>query len=369
MKKSVNVNLGGRVFQIDDDAYRMLDTYIQNIRALYQKEDPDGEIVEDFEQRLSDLLWEKKYGEEAVITVQMTEEAIRQLGPLEEIKADESFEEERFEAGAGSASAAGAGSATSSALGASEASFGQDTAWTRASERKKYFRNPDDKWISGVIGGLGALMGIDPLFLRVLFVLLMFTPVNWVLFLIYITFWIFIPKAVTVEDKLRMEGRPVSSSEIWNKITEEASFAAGAASDGLSRMSKAFGKKETFPEDAQKPKKKSSGDSLMYWVIGIAVLLVVVFSVYWLFDFVASGSFLYPETWDIDLLGLMGDPFTAGGIVMALMMALVAIIIAFAAIFILFVLPLGLIIRSNMNGGLKVVLCLIWLVLLGLAAL
>ena len=366
MKKTVNVNLGGRVFQIDDDAYRMLETYIQNIRALYQKEDPEGEIVQDFEQRLSDLLWEKKYGEDAVITVAMTEDAIRTLGPLEDIQEEDVYHETSFSA---SEESRGDSAETRSETFAGNAAAGGASQSVPLSERKKFFRNPDDKWISGVLGGLGALMGIDPLFLRILFILLMFTPVNWILIIMYFTFAIFIPKAKTVEDKLRMEGRPVSSSEIWNKISEEAAFAASTASDGLNKVGKMFAPKaKSNPASDGKTAKSNPGDSIMYWVIGIAVLLVVFFSIYWLFDFVGSGSFMHPETWNYFVPDMLGHGLLGGGIILSIIMVFVGIITAITLVFALLVLPLGLIIRSNMSGALKVILCLIWLVVIGLIA-
>ena len=38
MKKTLTVNLGGRVFNIDDDAYRLLDNYLNNLRHHFRKE-------------------------------------------------------------------------------------------------------------------------------------------------------------------------------------------------------------------------------------------------------------------------------------------------------------------------------------------
>ena len=35
MKKTLTVNLGGTVFNIDDDAYRLLDNYLSNIKNVY----------------------------------------------------------------------------------------------------------------------------------------------------------------------------------------------------------------------------------------------------------------------------------------------------------------------------------------------
>ena len=38
MKKTLTVNLGGTVFHIDEDAYRLLDNYLSNLKIHFRKE-------------------------------------------------------------------------------------------------------------------------------------------------------------------------------------------------------------------------------------------------------------------------------------------------------------------------------------------
>ena len=39
MKKTLTVNLGGTVFNIDDDAYRLLDNYLSNLKIdVYKRQ-------------------------------------------------------------------------------------------------------------------------------------------------------------------------------------------------------------------------------------------------------------------------------------------------------------------------------------------
>ena len=38
MKKTLTVNLGGTVYHIDDDAYRMLDDYLSNPKHFFRKQ-------------------------------------------------------------------------------------------------------------------------------------------------------------------------------------------------------------------------------------------------------------------------------------------------------------------------------------------
>ena len=49
MKKTLTVNLGGTVFNIDDDAYRLLDNYLSNLKIHFRKEAGADEIVDDIE--------------------------------------------------------------------------------------------------------------------------------------------------------------------------------------------------------------------------------------------------------------------------------------------------------------------------------
>ena len=60
MKKTLTVNLGGTVFNIDDDAYRLLDNYLHNLRQHFRKEAGADEIVDDIERRISELFCEKQ---------------------------------------------------------------------------------------------------------------------------------------------------------------------------------------------------------------------------------------------------------------------------------------------------------------------
>ncbi|MDR0976678.1 MAG: PspC family transcriptional regulator, partial [Prevotellaceae bacterium] len=59
MKKTLTVNLGGVVYNIDEDAYRLLDNYLRNLKHYFAKQGDADEIVTDIEQRISELFAEK----------------------------------------------------------------------------------------------------------------------------------------------------------------------------------------------------------------------------------------------------------------------------------------------------------------------
>src|SRR5512145_2187682 len=57
MKKTLQIHIGGRHFQIDEDAYIKLTHYLEDLKRQFSAEGESGkEIVEDIEQRISELL-------------------------------------------------------------------------------------------------------------------------------------------------------------------------------------------------------------------------------------------------------------------------------------------------------------------------
>ena len=54
MKKSIEINLGGRIFNIDDDAYELLNENIESLRANFKDNEEGEEIVADIELRLGE---------------------------------------------------------------------------------------------------------------------------------------------------------------------------------------------------------------------------------------------------------------------------------------------------------------------------
>lgn len=99
MKKTLTVNLGGTVFNIDEDAYRLLDNYLMNLKAHFRKEAGADEIVDDIERRISELLAEKLDGNRQVITLADVEGVIARMGKPEEM--DDADRESEQRAGEG----------------------------------------------------------------------------------------------------------------------------------------------------------------------------------------------------------------------------------------------------------------------------
>ena len=68
--------------------------------------------------------------------------------------------------------------------------------------------------------GIAAYFGLDPIILRIIFVILFFIPAGSGL-LIYIILWIIIPEAKTTAQKLEMKGEKVNVGNIEKSIKDE----------------------------------------------------------------------------------------------------------------------------------------------------
>jgi phage shock protein PspC (stress-responsive transcriptional regulator) len=81
---------------------------------------------------------------------------------------------------------------------------------------KKMFRDSERKVIGGVSGGVAAYFGIDIVAVRLLFIL--FTIFFGIGFVIYVVLWIALPEAVSITDRMEMQGEPVTLSNIETNI-------------------------------------------------------------------------------------------------------------------------------------------------------
>lgn len=153
MKKTLTVNLGGTVFHIDEDAYRLLDNYLCNLKLHFRRQAGADEIVNDIELRISELFSEKLTAGSQVITIADAEEVINRMGKPEEM---ETGTEENAASGEGYGSG----------------SWNSDTNSSYTSTRRRLYRNPDDKMLGGVIGGLSVYLGWDSTWFRLILVFL-----------------------------------------------------------------------------------------------------------------------------------------------------------------------------------------------------
>ncbi|WP_409415625.1 PspC domain-containing protein [Flavobacterium sp. PS2] len=191
MNKTVNINLGGMFFHIDEDAYLKLTRYFDAIKRSLGNSSGKDEIIKDIEMRVSELLTEKQKSEKHVVGLKDVDEVIAVMGQPE----DYIIEEES---------------------NASHQSF--SNSGTRKS--KKLYRDKEKGMIGGVATGLGHYFGIDSVWLKIMFLIFVFAGFGTGI-LAYIVLWIVTPEAVTTSEKLEMTGEPVTISNIEKKVREE----------------------------------------------------------------------------------------------------------------------------------------------------
>mgnify|MGYP003798669581 FL=1 len=190
----MNVGIGGSSFVIEEDAYQRLDLYLERFRNEMDSHDA-GEVMEDGEQRIAELFYEYTRGKSEVVTLDVVERVIRQLGypndSEEEAEPEDTTRRSRRRNGY-------SGYERYDGLG--------------EKPRRRLYRDPDDTMIGGVCSGLAAYINCDPVLIRVLAVVTFFmgTASFWV----YIILWIAVPMAKTASEKLEMRGLPVTAENL-----------------------------------------------------------------------------------------------------------------------------------------------------------
>jgi phage shock protein PspC (stress-responsive transcriptional regulator) len=187
MNKTVNINLAGIFFHIDEDAYLKLQRYLDAIKRSFTDSQGRDEIITDIEARIAELFTENLQNERQVVSSKLVDQVITIMGQPEDYLVDE----EIFE----------------------------DEPTYQYSNRpiKKLFRDTDNSYIGGVSAGLAHYLAIDAVWLRLLWIILAIGS-GGSFILIYILFWILVPEAKTTTDKLMMKGEEVNISNIEKKI-------------------------------------------------------------------------------------------------------------------------------------------------------
>ncbi len=287
MKKIININLSGRVIPIEDAAYEKLQAYIESLRRYFASEEGRDEIINDIESRIAELMNDKVRKGADCVTEADLEEIIQSIGRPQDFAADDATDS------AGSATGADTGAAYTGPRKKSRlyrdssdkfiggvcsglaAYLNVDPAIVRilfaiitfggfglgfliyillwivlpssdldGYRGKRLFRNPDDKILGGVAGGLGAYFNKDAKMIRLIFIApllismllsilggfgnydfdvfpnLVFGSLNGTLFLIYVVLWIVLPEARGPYERMEMRGESVDLNSIRQNVKD-----------------------------------------------------------------------------------------------------------------------------------------------------
>ncbi|MDN3593776.1 PspC domain-containing protein [Zunongwangia endophytica] len=193
MNKTININLAGMFFHIDEDAFNKLQHYLDAIKRSFTDKQGRDEIIMDIEARVAELFTEKRANKSQVISLKDVDEVIAIMGQPEDYMVDEDiFEDE------------------------------PEQPYTKSSKKtsnKALYRDTENSYVGGVSSGLGHYLEIEAIWIRLIWVVLTVASSGVFLF-VYIAFWIFTPEAKTTAEKLSMRGEDVTISNIEKKIRE-----------------------------------------------------------------------------------------------------------------------------------------------------
>ena len=183
MKKNFSVNIGGRIFNIDDDAYECLNSYLSRLRNFFAAEQGYQEIIADIEMRIAELLDLQKAHGLSIITLKHIQNVIASMGEPDQLS-DSETEQPKHAPG--------------------------------IKTRGKLFRDPANRQIGGVAAGIAAWFGIDPVWVRLIFAgLTLFYAVG---IIVYVVLWLILPVAQTTSEKLEMQRQSININTLRNEL-------------------------------------------------------------------------------------------------------------------------------------------------------
>ncbi len=192
MNKTVNINIGGLFFNVDENAFQKLSSYLDAIKRSLSNPSGQDEIMKDIEMRIAELLAEKQKTDKHVVSLKDVDEVILVMGQPEDYRIDDESEEP------------------------TKTTFTSSTSRTS----KKLYRDKDKGMIGGVCTGLGHYFGVDAVWIKILFLIFVFAGFGTGI-LAYFILWVVTPEAITTSEKLEMTGEPVTISNIEKKVREE----------------------------------------------------------------------------------------------------------------------------------------------------
>ncbi len=206
MKKTFQVNINGYVFHIDDDAYNLLSTYLDQLHKSFPGNE-GKEIVTDIESRIAEIFNENIKSGARVIVLDDVNSVIKQMGQPEELSDEPQAEDRKTDNGEKSDSKASDADASPT-----------PPPFTPDATIKRLYRRESDKVFGGVLGGLGVYLNWNPTIMRVFIVILALCTKVWPLAIVYLIAWMIIPAARSPRQILEMNGMPVTVGSVGQTI-------------------------------------------------------------------------------------------------------------------------------------------------------
>lgn len=255
MKKNIKVNVSGMLFNLDEDAYQVLETYLKRLEDHFKNTDGNKEIIEDIERGIADMMNSKLSESKTIITIEDIEEIVKAMGEPYEIDEESEPQKETYTTG------------------------GTSTA------QRRLYRDSDNKVIAGVCSGISSYLNVDVAWIRILFVILFL--ISGTGLIIYLVLWVAVPEAITTAQKLEMQGESINIDNIEKKIREELNNLGEQINDFKDKhLNK---KKSKINNSARK-----ATSSISHIISAFTKLIVVLFGVMFTLIAVVLLSLLIP---------------------------------------------------------------------------
>lgn len=232
MKKVFDINIDGRKFVIDDDAYTLLSDYLDTLHHLFVHRFEGEEVVDDIESRVRELLSEKLLSRESqIVTSVDVTEIIERIGSPNELVSESIEEVVGTESESNADEIPPYNNESEDSNGKATENHSGEERRTDSGQRvinedicignnlkRKLFRDPQDAMLGGVCSGIAAYMNTNPIWIRILAVILCFFSFSTV-GILYLVLCIVVPEAKTPVDRLRMRGEQVTVRNIGDEVT------------------------------------------------------------------------------------------------------------------------------------------------------
>ncbi len=185
MKKTMTVSLSGSIFNLEEDAYNVLNGYLKRLEFHFANEEGKQEIISDIETRIAEHLRETIKQESQAVDIHEINRIIKIMGEPGEIEGEENM---------------------------------KNNIQNDYRSYRRLYRDADDKILGGVCSGIGYYWRIEPLVLRLLFVFTLFW--GGLGLITYIILWIAVPPAITSSQKLEMKGEPVTADNLGRSYND-----------------------------------------------------------------------------------------------------------------------------------------------------
>jgi phage shock protein PspC (stress-responsive transcriptional regulator) len=176
MKKVININFQGRILPIEEIAYEDLKQYIESLRTYFEQEEGKDEIINDIECRVAELCEDRLKKGAICISEEDIDLIITSIGRPADFEAQDGFE-------ANASTNAGTNQAEFNTQNASEHTY-----------QKRLYRDEQNKVLGGVCAGIANYLNLDPIIIRVLWILLF-----GISFFAYLLLWIAVPSSSATE--------------------------------------------------------------------------------------------------------------------------------------------------------------------------